>query len=133
MALLDIMIPDVREGVTKATVLKWHVKAFDRVQESQLLAEVVLAGQPPVSVPSPKAGIVLVTHAKEGEQVRVRDALVLLDVAEASAYSTVYQEHRPPEATPAQPHPMYDNPGTPRYPGGPPSFMTQFDERWGGG
>jgi len=93
MALRDIMLSGFGEGVTVATIIKWHVKAFDTVQEGQLVAE-VMAGQTTVTVPSPKAGRILVTHGKEAEQVKVQQPLVTMIVEEAApAQDTVYRTY----------------------------------------
>ncbi|OJH38693.1 biotin/lipoyl-containing protein [Cystobacter ferrugineus] len=106
MALRDIMISGFDEGVMVATIVRWHVKSFDTVQEGQVLAE-VMAGQTTVTVSSPWAGRILVTHGREAEQVKVHQPLVLMDVEErVPARDTVYQSSRV--------H-------------GPPSFATQFD------
>ncbi|ATB38824.1 dihydrolipoamide acetyltransferase [Cystobacter fuscus] len=79
MALRDVMISGFDEGLTVATIVRWHVKSFDTVQEGQVLAE-VLAGRTPLTVSSPWAGYILVTHGKEAEQVKVHQPLVTMDV-----------------------------------------------------
>ncbi|MCY1076200.1 biotin/lipoyl-containing protein [Archangium lansingense] len=98
MALREIMISGFDEGVTMATIVRWHVKSSDTVLEGQVLAE-VMAGQTTVTVSSPKTGRILVTHGGETEQVKVNQPLVTMEVEE-----TVYQSR-----------------------GYGPSFATQFD------
>ena len=79
MALREIMISGFGEGVTVATIVKWHVKSSDTVLEGQVLAE-VMAGQTTVTVSSPKTGRILVTHGGETEQVKVNQPLVTMEV-----------------------------------------------------
>jgi hypothetical protein len=69
MAIFEFKLPDLGEGVQEGELVKWHVKAGDAIKEDQTLAE-VMTDKATVTVPSPKAGRVVQTHAKEGEMAK---------------------------------------------------------------
>jgi pyruvate dehydrogenase E2 component (dihydrolipoamide acetyltransferase) len=81
MAIFELKLPDLGEGVQEGELVKWHVKPGDDVKEDQTLAE-VMTDKATVTVPSPKAGRVLRTHGKEGEMAKVHQILVTLELEE---------------------------------------------------
>ncbi|ATB32714.1 dihydrolipoamide acetyltransferase family protein [Melittangium boletus] len=83
MAIFELKLPDLGEGVQEGELVKWHVKPGDQVQEDQTLAE-VMTDKATVTVPSPKAGRVVQTHGKEGEMAKVHQLLVTLEIEGAA-------------------------------------------------
>jgi pyruvate dehydrogenase E2 component (dihydrolipoamide acetyltransferase) len=79
MAIFEFKLPDLGEGVQEGELVKWHVKSGDTVKEDQTLAE-VMTDKATVTVPSPKAGRVVQTHAKEGEMAKVHQLLVTMEI-----------------------------------------------------
>lgn len=79
MAIFELKLPDLGEGVQEGELVKWHVKPGDEVKEDQTLAE-VMTDKATVTVPSPKAGRVVQTHGKEGEMAKVHQLLVTLEL-----------------------------------------------------
>lgn len=91
MAIFELKLPDLGEGVQEGELVKWHVKPGDKVQEDQTLAE-VMTDKATVTVPSPKAGRIVSIHGKEGEMAKVHQLLVTLELdgaapAQASGHS----------------------------------------------
>ncbi|WNG16403.1 dihydrolipoamide acetyltransferase family protein [Cystobacter fuscus] len=99
MAIFELKLPDLGEGVQEGELVKWHVKAGDLVKEDQTLAE-VMTDKATVTVPSPKAGRVVQTHGKEGEMAKVHQLLVTLEL-EGSAPAQASSGHGAPAAAPA--------------------------------
>ena len=54
----EFKFPDVGEGVTEGTIIKWKVKEGDKVEVDQVLAEIE-TDKAVVEPPSPKKGIIL--------------------------------------------------------------------------
>ncbi|WP_434389685.1 dihydrolipoamide acetyltransferase family protein [Melittangium boletus] len=102
MAIFELKLPDLGEGVQEGELVKWHVKAGDVVQEDQTLAE-VMTDKATVTVPSPKSGRVVQTHGKEGEMAKVHQLLVTLEIegavpAQAPAHGAPAAAAAPPES-----------------------------------
>jgi pyruvate dehydrogenase E2 component (dihydrolipoamide acetyltransferase) len=104
MAIFELKLPDLGEGVQEGELVKWHVKAGDLVKEDQTLAE-VMTDKATVTVPSPKAGRVVQTHGKEGEMAKVHQLLVTLEL-EGSAPAQASSAHGAPAAAPAPAAPV---------------------------
>ena len=66
--------PDVGEGISEGILVKWKVKEGDSIKENDALADVETA-KALVEIPSPKSGIILQLHVKEGEKIHVGDVL----------------------------------------------------------
>lgn len=75
-------LPDLGEGLTEASVLRWLVAPGDTVVLNQPVVEVETA-KAAVEVPSPFAGVVAELHHAEGEEARVGDPLITITTAEA--------------------------------------------------
>ena len=73
-------LPDVGEGTAEAELVSWHVAVGDRVEEDQLLAE-VMTDKATVELTSPVAGKVAALFGQPGQQVPVGGPLVSFDVA----------------------------------------------------
>ncbi len=83
MAIKEITLPDIGEGVTEGEMVKWLVKVGDRVAPDQAVAE-IMTDKATVEVPSPFAGTVKDLKIHEGDTVRVGSVMCLLDEVGAS-------------------------------------------------
>ena len=54
----EFKFPDVGEGITEGTIVKWKVKEGDNVKADQILAEIE-TDKAVVEIPSPKKGTIL--------------------------------------------------------------------------
>ncbi len=79
MALHEIKLPDLGEGVIEGEIVKWLVKPGDVITEDQALLD-IMTDKATVTVPSPRAGKVVRTFGKEGEIAKVHGPLVELEV-----------------------------------------------------
>ena len=95
----EFRFPDVGQGITEGTIVKWLVKEGDRVKEDQALGEIE-TDKALVEMPSPKAGLILkMNPAKEGDKIKVGDVIAVIGEkgekaleAKASAKKPVKEE-----------------------------------------
>ena len=73
----EFKFPDVGEGITEGTIVKWKVKEGDEVKADQVLAEVE-TDKAVVEIPSPKKGTILKLYHKAGEVINVGEIIVIL-------------------------------------------------------
>ncbi|MDO1559398.1 2-oxo acid dehydrogenase subunit E2 [Brevundimonas sp. 2R-24] len=92
-------LPDVGEGTAEAEVVKWHVKVGDRVEEDQLLCD-VMTDKATVEMTSPVAGVVLETHGEPGQMAAVGSPLVVFEV-EGAGNAAAEAAPAPATAAPA--------------------------------
>lgn len=78
MAIHEIKLPDLGEGVIEGEIVKWLVKPGDVITEDQPLLD-IMTDKATVTVPSPRAGKVVRTFGKEGEIAKVHHPLVELE------------------------------------------------------
>src|SRR3989344_4096543 len=72
---MQFKFPDVGEGITEGEIVEWLVKEGDIVKEDQTIVKVE-TDKAVVDLPSPASGVVLKIFKKEGETVKVNEALV---------------------------------------------------------
>ena len=70
----DVMMPEMGESVTEATITKWLVGVGDKVEQDQPLFE-VSTDKVDAEIPSPAAGILLEIKQGEGTTVSVNDVV----------------------------------------------------------
>jgi pyruvate dehydrogenase E2 component (dihydrolipoamide acetyltransferase) len=87
MALFELKLPDLGEGVMEGELVTWLVKEGDQIKEDQDVAE-VMTDKATVKVPSKKAGRVVKVHLKEGVMAQVHQTLLTLEVEGAAAQDT---------------------------------------------
>ena len=75
----DLKLPDIGEGVAEGEIVRWLVKAGERVREDQPLVE-VMTDKASVEIPSPRTGVIAALHAEEGAMVPVGTVIVSIDV-----------------------------------------------------
>jgi pyruvate dehydrogenase E2 component (dihydrolipoamide acetyltransferase) len=73
----EFKFPDVGEGITEGSIIKWRVKEGDKVKPDQILAEVE-TDKAVVEIPSPKKGSILKLYHQEGETINVGDVIVVI-------------------------------------------------------
>ena len=95
MALNDIKLPELGEGVTEGELVKWLVKVGDTVKADQTVAE-IMTDKATVEVPTPTSGVVKELLFKPGQIIKVESTLLKLETSAAGATAT-------PAATPQAP------------------------------
>jgi pyruvate dehydrogenase E2 component (dihydrolipoamide acetyltransferase) len=81
MAIQEVKLPDIGEGVTEGELVKWLVKSGDRVAADQPVAE-VLTDKATVEIPTPIAGVVKVLLRKEGDIIPIETAMLSLETGD---------------------------------------------------
>jgi pyruvate/2-oxoglutarate dehydrogenase complex dihydrolipoamide acyltransferase (E2) component len=74
----DVKLPDIGEGIAEGEIVRWLVKAGDRVREDQPLVE-VMTDNASVEIPSPRTGIVQAILAEEGQIIPVGTVIVSIE------------------------------------------------------
>jgi len=80
VATKQVHMPDLGEGLTEATIVRWLVEVGDEIAEDQIVAEVETA-KATVELPAPFAGTIADRHAEEGQEVDVGAVVLSIDLA----------------------------------------------------
>ncbi len=81
---MDFKFPDVGEGTTEGTLVKWLLKEGDPVKADQPIAEIE-TDKAVVEIPSPKTGTILKLYGKPGEVIKVGNVLATIGDAGETA------------------------------------------------
>ncbi len=84
MARYEFILPDIGEGMTEAEVLRWLVPVGGSVAKDQPVVE-LQTDKATIEIPSPKAGVMLEHHGREGQVLLVGNVLFALEVEGARA------------------------------------------------
>jgi pyruvate dehydrogenase E2 component (dihydrolipoamide acetyltransferase) len=76
--MINVVLPDLGEEVTEATVSYWHFEEGDKVGEGEDLVEIA-TDKATFNVPAPCSGIVAEIFFEEGEVVHPGDILATID------------------------------------------------------
>lgn len=74
----DIILPELGEGITKATVAFWHSKVGDFLQEGDDVVELE-TDKATFNVPASTPGVLKKIFFKKGQEVRIGEALAVLE------------------------------------------------------
>jgi pyruvate dehydrogenase E2 component (dihydrolipoamide acetyltransferase) len=94
--MVDIKFPDVGEGITEGTLVKWLVKIGDEIKADQPVAEIE-TDKAIVEIPTSKAGKVSKLYGKEGDIIKVGSSLISLTLPGEET-----PEVKPPEIKPQE-------------------------------
>lgn len=73
----QVILPELGEGIDKATITYWYFKEGDNVTQKDDLVELA-TDKATFNLPSPCAGILLQINFAEGEMVNVGDILAII-------------------------------------------------------
>lgn len=76
--MAKIILPELGEGIDKATVAFWHFNAGDQVKEGDDLVELV-TDKATFNVPAPKSGVLKQILVAEGKDASVGSALGVIE------------------------------------------------------
>lgn len=94
--MADVKFPDVGEGITEGTLVKWLVREGEEIKADQAVAEIE-TDKAIVEIPSSKGGKVVKLYGKEGDVIKVGSTL--------AAVALPGEEVKPPEAKPPEAKP----------------------------
>jgi 2-oxoisovalerate dehydrogenase E2 component (dihydrolipoyl transacylase) len=98
---VELEMPELAESVVEGEIVKWLVNEGDRVEQDQLLVE-VMTDKVTVEVPSPYAGILLKQVAKEGEVVPIGKPIAIFGEPGEKLDDKTKLEHVTPHVQPAE-------------------------------
>ena len=76
--MVSVILPELGEGITKATVACWHTKPGDRVQEGDDLVELV-TDKATFNVSAEKNGILKEIIVPEGKEASIGATLAVIE------------------------------------------------------
>ncbi|PZP52282.1 MAG: diapophytoene dehydrogenase [Pseudopedobacter saltans] len=78
MAIIDILLPSLGEGITDATILKWHKNPGDTINEDDTLVDIA-TDKVDSEVPSPTSGILVEKLCDDNQVVTVGSVIARID------------------------------------------------------
>ena len=113
MARHEITMPQMGESITEGTVVEWHKKPGERIEQDETLLEIG-TDKVDTDVPSPAGGVVVEILVEEGETVDVGTLLAVIadkdEEAAVPAPEPVREAPQPPEPTASEPPPSAPEP-----------------------
>ena len=76
--MTKVVLPELGEGIDKATVSYWYFQEGQKVNEKDDLVELT-TDKATFNLPSPCTGILLEIFFREGDTVNVGEALAVID------------------------------------------------------
>jgi 2-oxoglutarate dehydrogenase E2 component (dihydrolipoamide succinyltransferase) len=76
--MVKVILPELGEGIKKATVSYWYFKVGDKVAEKEDLVELT-TDKATFNLPSPSSGVLSEISISEGTEVNVGDTLGSID------------------------------------------------------
>src|ERR1700759_3079190 len=80
MAIVDLVMPKLGESIMEATILKWHKKAGDTVQQDETVLDIA-TDKVDSEVPSTAAGRIAEILFKENEVVPIGSVIAKIETA----------------------------------------------------
>jgi pyruvate dehydrogenase E2 component (dihydrolipoamide acetyltransferase) len=80
--MTNVVLPELGEGIDKATVSYWIVQKGQKVNEKDDLVEMA-TDKATFNVPSPCSGVVTQINCEEGKDVKVGEILAVIDETQA--------------------------------------------------
>ena len=103
MSRFVFRVPDVGEGTAEVELVAWHVQIGDRVEEDQLIAD-LMTEKATVETPSPVKGRVVALLGAPGQMLAVGSPLLELDIAgDAETVATEAPAPEPSKPVPSVP------------------------------
>ncbi|MEM7646307.1 MAG: dihydrolipoamide acetyltransferase family protein, partial [Pseudomonadota bacterium] len=104
MAVKNVELPEIGEGVNEGELVSWLVQPGDTVSVDQAVAE-LMTDKATVEVPSPIAGVVKELKFSEGDTIEVGNTMITVEEGAGVAASPAPQVAATPAPAPAAPAP----------------------------
>ncbi|PKP20103.1 MAG: diapophytoene dehydrogenase [Bacteroidetes bacterium HGW-Bacteroidetes-21] len=95
MSQIEIQIPSMGEGITEATITKWHVKEGDTVTEDQIIVDLA-TDKVDNELPSISSGIIAKILYSEGQTIQVGKTIAIIS-SDGKLSGTVEKSNTPVE------------------------------------
>ena len=76
--MMKVVLPELGEGITKATVSYWYFKDGDKIKEKDDLVELT-TDKATFNLPSPCSGVLSEIYFHEGDTVNVGEAVAAIE------------------------------------------------------
>lgn len=76
--MTKVLLPQLGEGIAKATVTFWHVEIGKNVNEGDDLVELT-TDKATFNLPAPASGVLKEILVNEGDEVKVGEALAVIE------------------------------------------------------
>lgn len=96
---VEMVMPQMGESITEATVSKWRKKVGDAVKKDEVILD-ISTDKVDSEIPSPAAGVITELLFKEGDVVPVKTKIATIDSAGSGAAPAPKAEATPVTATP---------------------------------
>lgn len=90
MAVTEVKLPELGEGVSEGELIRWLVKPGDQVKPDQSVAE-IMTDKATVEVPTPYAGTIKELKFQAGQVIKVEEILLVLDLSSGQSKQPVQQ------------------------------------------
>lgn len=98
MAVTEVFMPLMGEGIKEATLVRWLKKSGDKIEKDEPLLE-VSTDKVDTEIPSPASGYLTATLAQEGKVVAVND--IIAHIADAMGETAGASSPKPKAASPS--------------------------------
>ncbi len=109
MARVEITMPQMGESITEGTVVEWHKKSGERIEQDETLLEIG-TDKVDTDVPSPVGGVVAEILVEEGETVDVGTLLAVISDENEEAPRAPEPVKEATEPVPEPPAPVAPEP-----------------------
>ena len=105
MAMIEVVVPELSESVSEASLIEWKKKVGDRVSADEVLIEIE-TDKIVMEVPAPESGVLVSIQQGNGASVTGGQLLATIDTSAAASAEV----SAPKQAAPQQPAPIQHTP-----------------------
>ncbi|GAB1825568.1 2-oxoglutarate dehydrogenase complex dihydrolipoyllysine-residue succinyltransferase [Turicimonas sp. TL08] len=105
MAIIEVVVPELSESVSEASLIEWKKKVGDRVSADEVLIEIE-TDKIVMEVPAPESGVLVSIQQGNGASVTGGQLLATIDTSAAASA----EDSAPKQAAPQQPAPIQQSP-----------------------
>ncbi|MBS4768999.1 MAG: 2-oxoglutarate dehydrogenase complex dihydrolipoyllysine-residue succinyltransferase [Burkholderiales bacterium] len=105
MAIIEVVVPELSESVSEASLIEWKKKVGDRVSADEVLIEIE-TDKIVMEVPAPESGVLVSIQQGNGASVTGGQLLATIDTSAAASAEV----SAPKQAAPQQPAPIQHTP-----------------------
>ena len=98
---MDIIMPKMGESINEGTIIKWHKKVGDAVEQDEIIFE-ISTDKVDTEIPAPASGLLKEIKYNEGDTVEVGTVVAVIDSNEDGIQPEVESKVEEAEAEPAE-------------------------------
>lgn len=101
MAIIEVVVPELSESVSEASLIEWKKKVGDRVSADEVLIEIE-TDKIVMEVPAPESGVLVSIQQGNGASVTGGQLLATIDTSAAASAEVPAPKQAAPQSTPVQ-------------------------------